>query len=52
MEFFGDGGAAHHCTPLEHGDLEPGGGQIGRTHQAVVTAADNDHIALLRMNQP
>src|SRR5688572_1811273 len=43
-EFLGDCGAADHGTPLQHGDLQPGRGEIGSADQAVVPPADHDGI--------
>ena len=44
MEFLGDRRAADDRPALEHGDLEPRGGEIGRRDQAIVTPADDDDV--------
>src|ERR1035441_6115184 len=46
MKFLGHGSAAHHRAPFQDRDLEAGGGQICRAHQAVVAAADDQCVAL------
>ena len=46
MELFGDGCAADHAAPLQHRDLEPAGGQVGRADEAVVPAADDERVAI------
>ena len=43
-DLFGDRRAAQHVALFEHQHLAPGARQIGRVHQAVVPAADNDYI--------
>jgi len=45
MELFGHRRAADHAAPFQHGDLQAGPGQVGRAHQAVVAAADQQRIA-------
>ena len=45
MELLGDRGAADQRAPLEHGDLEPGAGQVRGAHQPVVSATDDQRIA-------
>ena len=45
MEFLGDRRPADHGAPLEHGDLQARRRQIGRAHQPVVPAADDQCIA-------
>ena len=44
MEFLGDRRAADFTAALEHGDFEPGGGEIGRGDKAVVTPADDNDV--------
>ena len=45
-QLFGDAGAAHDVARLDHGDLQPGQGQIIGGHQPVVAGADQDDIEL------
>ena len=45
MEFLGRRGAADDRAALQHNDLQPGRGEIGRGDQAVVAAADHDDVA-------
>ena len=45
VELLGDRGAADHCAPLEHGDLEPRRRQVRGAHQPVVSATDDQCIA-------
>ena len=44
VEFLGDRGAADDRPALEHSDLEPCGGEIGRGDKAIVTPADDDDV--------
>ena len=48
MEFLGDRRAADDRAALEHRDLEPGRGQVGGADQAVMAAADDERVALIR----
>ena len=48
MEFLGHRGAADDPAALEHGHLQPGGGEVRRAHEAVVTAADDQRITAAR----
>ncbi len=45
MEFLGHRRPADDTARLEHGDTEPGLGQIGGTDQPVMTASDDDDVA-------
>ena len=44
MEFLGDRGAAEDGTALEYAHGEPGLGEVAGAGEAVVAAADDDHI--------
>ncbi len=48
MERFGYGGAADDGAAFEHPDRKSGAGQIAGADEAVVAAADNDDIRLVR----
>jgi hypothetical protein len=43
-DFFGDGGATHDLTPLEHDDFLAGAREVGGRDHAVVAGADDDRI--------
>ena len=45
-DFFGDGCAAEHMAALQHQNFLPGLRQVGGVDQAVVAAADDDHVVL------
>ena len=47
MEFFRDRSPADDRAALEHRDLETGRGQVRGAHQAVMTAADDQGIAVM-----
>ena len=51
-DLLGEGCAAEEVTTLEHQDLEPGSGEVGRVHQPVVAAADHDRVVPLRHSDP
>ena len=44
--FFGDRGAAEHVTAFQHQHFLAGARQVGGIDQAVVAAADDDHVVL------
>ena len=44
MEFLGDRRAADDGSPLEHGDAQPGGGEVGSHDKPIVTPADDDDV--------
>ena len=43
-DFFRHGGAADEVTPLEHEHFSARLREVGRVHQAVVAAADDDDV--------
>src|SRR4029079_11971772 len=45
-EFLSHAGTADDVAPLEYLHLEPGHAEVGGAHEAVVTAADDDHVIL------
>jgi hypothetical protein len=44
MELLGDGGAAHHTAPLDHGHAQARHRKVGRAGQAVMSCADNQSV--------
>ena len=46
-DFFGDGGTAEDVAAFEDQDFFAGLGQIGCVGEAIVTAADDDHVVVL-----
>ena len=48
MEFLRHRRAADDMPALEHGDLQPGRGEIGGADQPVMPAADDDDVGALR----
>jgi hypothetical protein len=48
VELLGDRCAAEHVPALEHERLAPRLCEVGRAGQAVVAAADNDRVVLVR----
>ena len=44
-ELFGHGVAADHVAPFEHGDGQPGLGEVRGAHERVVPAAHHDDVA-------
>ena len=46
-DFFGYGCAAEHMPALEHQNFLPGFRQVGGVDQAVVPAANDDHVVLM-----
>ena len=47
MEFLGHRRATHYMATFKHGDLQAGLRQVGRTDQAVVACAHQQHIAIV-----
>ena len=43
-DLLGDGGASQQRPRFEHAYVEARAGQVGRVHEAVVPAADHDHV--------
>ena len=49
MKFLGHRSAADHLAPLDHGDAQARGGEIGRAGEAVVARADDDDVGLVHL---
>ena len=47
-DFFGDGGTAEHVAAFEDEHLLPCFSKVGGVHEAVVAAADDDNVVVLR----
>ena len=47
-DFFRHGGPAEHVTALQYQHFLAGAGEIGGVGQAVVAAADDNHVVFLR----
>ena len=52
MKLLGDRRTADDRTPLEHDYLEPGGSEVRRAHEPVVTSADDQRIVARAIVRP